>query len=185
MARASGCCIGLMLFLSSGLPVFADQPVDGLYVATAYAQQGVTASGEHTHRHVVAADPALLPLGTRIKVTRAGRYSGEYVVADTGGKIQGRRLDIYLPTEAACRKFGRRRVTVRVLQLGNGTQTATKEADDALKKDVSKDVQKNVVGDAATEDDWAAKHRAPSKAAGTSPSAPADGSSNTAPPNPK
>lgn len=183
MARASASCIGVVLFLCSGLPVLADQPVDGFYVATAYAQQGVTASGEHTHLHVVAADPALLPLGTRIKVTRAGRYSGEYVVADTGGKIQGRRLDIYLPSEAACRKFGRRRVAVRVLQLGNGTQTATKQADHAVKEDVSKDVQKNVVGDAATEDDWAAKHRAPSKA--TSPSAPADGSSNTAAPNPK
>jgi len=174
----------VILFCSS-LPAFADQPVDGTFVATAYAQQGVTASGEYTHRHVVAADPALLPLGTRIKVMRAGRYSGEYVVADTGGKILGRRLDIYLPSEAACRKFGRRRVKVRVLQLGDGTHAATKQADHAVKEDVSKDVQKNVVGNAATEDDWAAKNRGASKGTGTSPSAPADGSSTAKPPNPK
>jgi 3D (Asp-Asp-Asp) domain-containing protein len=185
MSRALAYCAGLLLFLYSGLPVFAGQPIEGLYTATAYAQRGVTASGEYTHRHVVAADPALLPLGTRIKVTRAGRYSGEYVVADTGGKIQGRRLDIYLPSEAACRKFGRRRVRVRVLQLGDGTHTAAKEADHAVKEDVSKDVQKNVVGNAATEDDWAAKHRSESKAAGSEPTAPADGSSNTTAPNPK
>lgn len=183
MTRASACCAGLMILLCSGLPAFPDQPIDGLYTATAYAQQGVTASGEYTHRHVVAADPALLPLGSRIKVTRAGRYSGEYVVADTGGKIQGRRLDIYLPSEAACRKFGKRRVRVRVLQLGDGTLTATKQADHAVKDDVSKDVQKNVVGNAATEDDWAAKHRG-AKPAGAPPSAAADGS-NTTQPNPK
>lgn len=186
MTKASGCYPGLLILLCSSLPARADQALDGAYVATAYAQQGVTASGEYTHRHVVAADPALLPLGSRIKITRAGRYSGEYVVADTGGKIQGRRLDIYLPSEVACRKFGRRRVKVRVLRLGDGTQTATKQADHTVKEDVSKDVQKNVVGDAATEDDWAAKHKATSKTAGSPPSAaPTEGSSNATAPNPK
>jgi 3D (Asp-Asp-Asp) domain-containing protein len=180
-------CAGSMLLLCNSLPALADQRVDGPYIATAYAQSGVTASGEYTHRHVVAADPALLPLGTRIKVTRAGRYSGEYVVADTGSKIEGRRLDIYLPSEAACRKFGKRRVKVKVIQLGDGTQATTKQADQAVKADVSKDVQNNVVGNAATEDDWAAKHRAAtkSKPTGAAPSAPSEGSSSTPTPNPK
>jgi 3D (Asp-Asp-Asp) domain-containing protein len=185
MARAFECRAGLLLLLCNTLPAFADQQIDGPYIATAYAQQGVTASGEHTHRHVVAADPALLPLGTRIKVKHAGRYSGEYVVADTGGKIEGRRLDIYLPSEAACRKFGRRRVKVKVLQLGNGTKAATKQADQVVKADVSNDVQKNAVGNAATEDDWAAKHRARGNGNGTAPSAPADDSSTPTPSNPK
>jgi 3D (Asp-Asp-Asp) domain-containing protein len=174
-----------MLPLCNSLPAFTDQPIDGPYIATAYAQQGVTASGEYTHRHVVAADPALLPLGTRIKVTRAGRYSGEYVVADTGGKIEGRKLDIYLPSEAACRKFGKRRVKVKVIQLGDGTQATTRQADQAVKADVTKDVQKNVVGNAATEDDWAAKRRTGTKSTGTAPSAPSGGTSTTPSPNPK
>jgi 3D (Asp-Asp-Asp) domain-containing protein len=185
MARAFEFRAGLLLLLCNSLPAFTDQQIDGPYIATAYAQQGVTASGQYTHRHVVAADPALLPLGTRIKVTHAGRYSGEYVVADTGGKIEGRRLDIYLPSEPACRKFGRRRVKVKVLQLGNGTKAATKQADQAVKADVSNDVQKNAVGNAATEDDWAAKHRAGSNGNGTAASAPAGGSSTTTAPNPK
>jgi len=51
----------------SGVPVGKVQhkQLDGHYIATAYAQTGVTASGEYTHRHVVAADPALLqaPVG--------------------------------------------------------------------------------------------------------------------------
>jgi 3D (Asp-Asp-Asp) domain-containing protein len=185
MARAFECRAGLLLLFCNSLPAFTDRQIDGAYIATAYAQQGVTASGQYTHRHVVAADPALLPLGTRIKVTHAGRYSGEYVVADTGGKIEGRRLDIYFPSEAACRKFGRRRVKVKVIQLGNGTQAATKQADQAVKEDVSKDVQKNAVGNAATEDDWAASHRTGRNANGPARSTPPGGSSTTTPSNPK
>jgi 3D (Asp-Asp-Asp) domain-containing protein len=185
MAKSLVCCAGLILLAFNGLPASADQRLDGPYIATAYAQQGLTASGEYTHRHVVAADPDILPLGTRIKVTRAGRYSGEYVVADTGGKIQGRKLDIFLPDEAACRKFGKRKVNVKVIQLGDGTQTTTKQADHAVKSDVSQDVQKNVVGNAATEDDWAAKNRAAGKTRKNAPTAPAADSSTTAPSNPK
>jgi len=138
--------------------------LDGTYVATAYAITGITASGEWTHRHVVAADPDLLPIGTRIKIQHAGRYSGEYVVADTGAKIQGRRLDIYMPTDAECKKFGVKRVKIKVIQLGDGTRKATKQADHAVKADVQRDVEKGAVGNAATELDW--KKKAP-PAAGT------------------
>src|SRR5947209_7291416 len=124
-----------LLFPSSLIE--AGQTRNGVYRATAYAQSGTTASGEITHRHVVAADPDILPLGSRIKIRRAGKYSGEYVVADTGAKIQGRRLDIYMPSESACKKFGSRLVRVKVLQVGNGTQAATKQADKAVKQDVA------------------------------------------------
>jgi 3D (Asp-Asp-Asp) domain-containing protein len=150
--------------------VFQAAPVpNGTYRATAYAQSGTTASGELTHRHIVAADPDVLPLGSRIKIRRAGRYTGEYVVADTGSKIQGRRLDIYMPSEEACKKFGTRLVRVKVIQLGDGTQTATKQADRAVKKDVADEVHKQAVGSAATEEDWV-KAKAQAKP-GTAPSA--------------
>ena len=161
------------------------QRTDTHYVATAYSQWGTTASGQPTHRHVVAADPTLLPLGSRIKVSHAGRYSGEYVVADTGRKIEGRKLDIYIPNTRACRKFGKRRVKVRVLQVGDGTQATTKQADQQVKADVSKDVQKDVVGNAATEDDWAAKNRAAKGSGTTTGASPANPASPTNPPNPK
>ncbi len=185
MLRHLAFCAVCIIFPAGALADDTTPPIEGAYIATAYAQTGVTASGEYTHRHVIAADPAILPLGSRIKVTRAGRYSGEYVVADTGRKIEGRRLDIYVPSEAACRKFGKRRVKVKVLQLGDGTQATTKEADHAVKADVSKDVQKNVVGNAATEDDWAAKHRSANRADGTAPNGPPAGTSNPAQPTPK
>lgn len=130
---------------------------DGRYVATAYSVTGITASGEWTHRHVVASDPDIIPIGSRVKVTRAGKYSGEYVVADTGAKIQGRRLDIYMPSERECKKFGVKPVRVRIVSLGDGTRDTVKQADVAVKQDVAKDVAKGQVGNAATEVDWAAK----------------------------
>jgi 3D (Asp-Asp-Asp) domain-containing protein len=137
---------------------------EGSYVATAYSVTGITASGEWTHRHVVAADPDILPIGSRIKIRRAGRYSGEYVVADTGAKILGRKLDIYMPSTRECLKFGSRRVRVQVIQLGDGTRAATRQADQDVKHAVEKDIAKGVVGGAATDVDWKSKGAATTKA---------------------
>ena len=72
-----------------------------------------------SHVGTVAADPAVLPLGSRIHVN-AGRYTGEYTVADTGALIKGRRIDIYMPTKAEAKKFGRQRVRVQIRQRGRG-----------------------------------------------------------------
>ena len=159
---------GTLLAANAGVPKRPN--VNGTYVATAYAQKGVTASGLPAHQHVVAADPDLLPVGTRLKLKHAGRYSGEYVVADTGDKIQGRKLDVYLPTKAACKKFGVKRVQVRVISLGDGTHTAAAQADQAVKQDVKQELNKNAVGGAATEGDWARKAGAEAPTAATSTS---------------
>lgn len=155
--------------------------LNGSYVATAYSVTGITASSQWTHRHVVAADPDVLPLGSRIKIKRAGRYSGEYVVADTGAKIQGRRLDIYMPNTQECMRFGSRPVRVRVIQLGDGTKATTKAADQTVKREVDKDIAKGVVGNAATETDWKAKGAATAKAAQTGAPLPVSASTETAP----
>ncbi len=148
-----------IFLLSTGVAFAAPRPerLNGKFIATAYSVTGITASGEYTHRHVVAADPAILPIGTRIKIRRAGKYSGEYVVADTGTKIVGRKLDIYLPSTPECKKFGVKPVRVKVIELGNGTHEAAKQADQAVKKDVDQDIARGTVGNAATEKDWAVK----------------------------
>jgi 3D (Asp-Asp-Asp) domain-containing protein len=67
---------------------------------------------------MVASDPAVLPLGSRIRVHDAGAYSGEYTVQDTGAKIDGREIDIYLADDAEAKRFGKRRVKVEVLRYG-------------------------------------------------------------------
>ena len=149
--------LSLSLAVSASWAAGDSRANDPSYQATAYAISGITTSGEWTHRHVVAADPTILPMGSRIKIKKAGKYSGEYVVADTGAKILGRKLDIYMPTPNECTRFGTRRVRVKVIQRGDGTQAATKQADQTVKKDVSKDIQKGAVGNAATEIDWQAK----------------------------
>ena len=78
------------------------------------------ASGHETRPGIVAADPRVLPLGTRVRVTGAGAYSGEYVVRDTGRGIAGRTLDIFMPDERAAKRFGRKRVTIDVISWGAG-----------------------------------------------------------------
>ena len=93
--------------------------------ATAFARHfSPTAAGTAPHRGIVAADPAVLPFGSRIRVTGAGRYNGQYVVTDTGGKIDGRHIDLYMPSAAEARRFGKKIVYVRVLQWGAGKQDA-------------------------------------------------------------
>jgi 3D (Asp-Asp-Asp) domain-containing protein len=84
------------------------------YVATAYSLRGRTASGRMVSKGLIAADPRLLPLGSRVRL-EAGGYSGEYLVADTGGAIRGRRIDIWTPSSSEAMRFGRRAVKLTVL----------------------------------------------------------------------
>ena len=87
------------------------------YVATAYSLRGRTASGRPVAKGLIAADPRHLPLGSRVRL-EAGTYSGEYLVADTGTMVRGRRIDIWTPTSREAMRFGRRTVKLTVLALG-------------------------------------------------------------------
>lgn len=85
----------------------------GKFTATAYCLRGKTASGRMVGNGVIAADPRVLKLGTKVNLG-AGAYSGNYVVADTGGRIKGNKIDIWMASCAEARRFGRRTVTVHV-----------------------------------------------------------------------
>jgi len=87
------------------------------YVATAYSLRGRTASGRIVSRGLIAADPRFLPLGSRVRLDHPG-YTGEYLVADTGGAIRGRRIDIWTPSTGEAMRFGRRTVKLTVLSYG-------------------------------------------------------------------
>jgi 3D (Asp-Asp-Asp) domain-containing protein len=86
------------------------------YVATAYSLRGRTASGRQVAKGLIAADPRHLPLGSRVRL-EAGAYSGEYLVADTGSMVRGRRIDIWTPSSREAMRFGRRTVKLTVLSL--------------------------------------------------------------------
>ena len=87
------------------------------YVATAYSLHGRTASGRPVAKGLIAADPRHLPLGSRVRL-EAGSYSGEYLVADTGSLIRGKRVDIWTPSSREAMRFGRRTVKLTVLSYG-------------------------------------------------------------------
>jgi 3D (Asp-Asp-Asp) domain-containing protein len=87
------------------------------YVATSYSLRGRGASGLGVRKGTIAADPRVLPYGTRVHLD-AGPYTGEYIVTDTGTAIKGRKIDVWVPTfKEACR-FGRRNVKLTVLSYG-------------------------------------------------------------------
>lgn len=79
----------------------------GRFSATSYGPPwggiqggGVTASGVNLrgspHIYGVAADPRVLPLGSRVKIQpNPFGYGGDFKVFDTGGAIKGRRIDFY------------------------------------------------------------------------------------------
>ena len=77
---------------------------------------GWTATGIHLlpGRHVIAVDPDVIPLGTRVTVQpNPHHWDGEFIAGDTGGAIQGHIVDIFLwQGPKAMDQWGRRSVRV-------------------------------------------------------------------------
>lgn len=76
--------------------------------ALGYSLPGRTASGLPVGHGVVAVDPNVIPLGTRLYVPGYGAA----VAADTGGAIRGAVIDLWFPTVAEARAWGRRTVVI-------------------------------------------------------------------------
>ena len=83
------------------------------YRATAYCLQGKTASGKSVRRGIIAADTRVLPLGTQVSIN-AGSWSGDYVVADTGGAVKGKKIDVWVPSCSEAKRFGSRTIKLHV-----------------------------------------------------------------------
>ncbi len=77
-------------------------------VSTAYALTGTTATGIPVGPGIVAVDPTVIPLGTRMTIPGYG----EGVAADTGSAIQGAMIDVWVPTEAQAIIWGRKTLTI-------------------------------------------------------------------------
>jgi 3D (Asp-Asp-Asp) domain-containing protein len=90
-----------------------------LFSATAYCKGTTTASGVNVRSGIAAADPDLLPVGSVVQVDApGGRYDGVYTVMDTGPKVQGRHVDLYMWSCHEALRFGRAAVRLAVLRLG-------------------------------------------------------------------
>lgn len=75
---------------------------------SAYCLTGKTARGGFTRAGIVAADRSVFPLGSYIELWVGDKYSGRYLVDDTGGAIRGRRIDLWMADCDRARTFGRR-----------------------------------------------------------------------------
>lgn len=93
-------------------PVSAPAPPTGgravTVSSTGYSLPGHTATGLPVGWGVVAVDPSVIPLGTKLTIPGYG----EAVAADTGGGVRGHVIDIWFPTLAQARAWGRRTVTI-------------------------------------------------------------------------
>jgi 3D (Asp-Asp-Asp) domain-containing protein len=87
------------------------------YVATAYNLRGRGASGLGVRKGTIAADPRVLPFGTRVRLD-AGQYTGEYIVTDSGSAVRGNKIDVWVPTYSEACRFGRRNIKLTVLSYG-------------------------------------------------------------------
>ena len=76
--------------------------------STGYSLPGHTSSGLPVGWGVVAVDPTVIPLGTRLTIPGYG----EGVAADTGSAVRGADIDLWFPTLAQARAWGRRTVTI-------------------------------------------------------------------------
>jgi 3D (Asp-Asp-Asp) domain-containing protein len=88
------------------------------YTAFSYSLCCRGASGLGVRRGTIAADPRILPFGTRVYMTGSGAYDGEYLVTDSGTAIKGNKIDVWVPTMKEARRFGRRNVKLTVLSYG-------------------------------------------------------------------
>ena len=85
------------------------------YTAYCTGCSGITANGTDLRANpgakVIAVDPKVIPLGTRVWV----EGYGEAIAADTGGAIKGNKIDIFIPSQEGAINWGRKTVTVKIL----------------------------------------------------------------------
>jgi 3D (Asp-Asp-Asp) domain-containing protein len=72
---------------------------------------GITATGMRAQHGVVAVDPDVIPLGTRLFIPGYGIA----IAADTGGAIQGAKIDLCMESYGDAISFGRQTIKVYVL----------------------------------------------------------------------
>ncbi len=81
---------------------------------------GITFTGAKAKKGIIAVDPSVIPLGTRVYVETYGSMPdyGYAVAADTGGAIKGSIIDLYFDDQTTVSKWGRRKVNIYILNKG-------------------------------------------------------------------
>ena len=86
------------------------------YTAGCAGCSGVTATGidlnSNRNMKVVAVDPSVIPLGSKVHVEGYGTA----IAGDTGGAINGNKIDLHVPSQAEAERFGRKQVKVTIVE---------------------------------------------------------------------
>ena|SRR5699024_4125530 len=86
------------------------------YTASCEGCSGTTATGvdldANPDEKVIAVDPDVIPLGSKVHVEGYGTATA----ADTGGDINGDRVDLFMPDEGDANSFGRQNVEVTIVE---------------------------------------------------------------------
>jgi 3D (Asp-Asp-Asp) domain-containing protein len=115
------------------------------FTATAYCKGETTASGVSVRTGIAAADPALLPVGTVVRIdTPDDKLDGIWTIMDTGPAVQGRIVDLYLWSCHEALRFGRRPIHLEVLRLGWHPQNSQPTRVDALFKQREREKAKSL-----------------------------------------
>lgn len=82
--------------------------------ATAYCNDPITFTGtKPVVGRTIAVDPNVIPLGSRVYIPE---FNAVFIAEDTGGKIKGNRIDIYMKDYDTCMEFGFQTITIYVLK---------------------------------------------------------------------
>lgn len=93
----------------------------GTFLATGYTSHpsctgewtdGYTATGVKARYGIVAVDPKVIPLKSKLWVEGYGYCRAE----DTGRLINGRKIDLYFNTYWEAKRYGKKRVKVKIIQ---------------------------------------------------------------------
>ena len=85
------------------------------YTAYCAGCSGTTATGQdlrsNPNQKVIAVDPTVIPLGSKVWVEGYGTA----IAGDTGGAIKGNKIDVFIPSQSAALEWGRKNITIKVL----------------------------------------------------------------------
>lgn len=97
------------------------------------SKAGITASGTKVDEpRTIAVDPKVIKYGSIVAIYTSDKnlrkYNGLYLAEDTGGAIRGKKIDIAMKTAEECRAWGRRKISVAIVETGKGPADARAKA---------------------------------------------------------
>jgi 3D (Asp-Asp-Asp) domain-containing protein len=85
---------------------------------TSYCLRGTTRRGRYVRPGIIAADPRFFPMARYVELYIGKKYYGRFLVDDTGRKIKGNHIDVWLPSCTESKNFGVKRGTAVLIPRG-------------------------------------------------------------------